>query len=98
MGLGLGVLWKGTVKEAGVLACSSVLLGSAFLPTGPCSLHHPSQDQPPRVGKALLYLVTAGIVRVALAVGWGAVEALRGASTHSRNTEAYVEWRNGREG
>lgn len=86
------------MKETGVLACSSVLLGSAFLPTGPCSSRHPFQDQPPCVGKARLYLVTAGTVRAALAVGWGPVEALLRALRHSRSTEAQVEWRNGREG
>lgn len=56
------------------------------------------QDQPPCVGKARQYLVTAGIVRAALAVGWGPVEALLRALKHSRSTEAQVEWQNGREG
>lgn len=41
---GVQVAWRETVKEAEVPACSSVLLGSAFLPTGPCSSHHPPKD------------------------------------------------------
>lgn len=84
------------MKETGVLHAQVSCL--ALLSSPLARVLVPSfQDQPLCVGKARQYLVTAGIVRAALAVGWGPVKALLRALKHSRSTEAQVEWQNGRE-